>query len=316
MLPEKRAWVHQCWSGDVVNAQYYLPEGESIDNIGYWYPPDGGGIDRQRRDGGAEERDRSPVLAHTFLNYLLDKTALAARTTAGSATNRRRTSLDPDSAVADGVRPAPPGQRRSCVRRTSRPGQQLLQLSLARRAHLGRRLVEVHRRWLTPTDASRMPRRLWPALAAPGVSWLVLLFLVPFYGVLAVAFGERRPDLRQRGAGVEPARVGLRLVRRHPRAGRVGGELGEVFIRTVRLRRRGAVDLLPDRLSGRLLRVPLRRASPWPAARPAAGAVLDQLPDADAGVGQPAAGGRLRQRHHGGVRTRPRSTGSTGVRSP
>ena len=36
MLPEKRAWVHQCWSGDVVNAQYYLPEGESIDNIGYW----------------------------------------------------------------------------------------------------------------------------------------------------------------------------------------------------------------------------------------------------------------------------------------
>ena len=44
VLPEKRAWVHQCWSGDVVNAQYYLPEGESIENIGYWYPPDGGGI--------------------------------------------------------------------------------------------------------------------------------------------------------------------------------------------------------------------------------------------------------------------------------
>jgi ABC-type spermidine/putrescine transport system permease subunit I len=34
---------------------------------------------------------------------------------------------------------------------------------------------------------------LWPALAAPGVLWLVLLFVVPFYGVLAVAFGQLDP---------------------------------------------------------------------------------------------------------------------------
>ena len=51
VLPEKRAWVHQCWSGDVVNAQYYLPEGESIDNIGYWYP-------RRRRRGHRQRHDR------------------------------------------------------------------------------------------------------------------------------------------------------------------------------------------------------------------------------------------------------------------
>ena len=58
-------------------------------------------------------------------------------------------------------------------------------------------------------DASRgATRRLWPALAAPGVLWLVALFVVPFYGVLAVAFGTRRPDLRQRRAGVEPAATG------------------------------------------------------------------------------------------------------------
>ncbi|MGI9052592.1 MAG: hypothetical protein ACR2HQ_08090 [Ilumatobacteraceae bacterium] len=41
MLPEQRAWVHQCWSGDVVNAQYYLPEGQSIEDIGYWKSPQG-----------------------------------------------------------------------------------------------------------------------------------------------------------------------------------------------------------------------------------------------------------------------------------
>ena len=34
----------------------------------------------------------------------------------------------------------------------------------------------------------RATRRLWPALALPGTFWLVALFLVPFYAVMAVAF--------------------------------------------------------------------------------------------------------------------------------
>ena len=37
-------------------------------------------------------------------------------------------------------------------------------------------------------DADRGTRRLWPILAAPGVLWLLALFLVPFYAVMAVAF--------------------------------------------------------------------------------------------------------------------------------
>ena len=44
VLPEGRATIHQAWSGDVVNAQYYLPEGETIDNVGFWYPSEGGGM--------------------------------------------------------------------------------------------------------------------------------------------------------------------------------------------------------------------------------------------------------------------------------
>ncbi len=36
-------------------------------------------------------------------------------------------------------------------------------------------------------------RALWPTLALPGVAWLVILFLVPFYAVLAVAFGRLDP---------------------------------------------------------------------------------------------------------------------------
>ena len=34
----------------------------------------------------------------------------------------------------------------------------------------------------------RVARRLWPALALPGTLWLVALFLVPIYAVMAVAF--------------------------------------------------------------------------------------------------------------------------------
>ena len=37
------------------------------------------------------------------------------------------------------------------------------------------------------------PRWLWPIFAAPGVVWLLLLFLVPFYAVIGVAFGGVDP---------------------------------------------------------------------------------------------------------------------------
>ncbi|MFZ0324326.1 MAG: ABC transporter permease [Actinomycetes bacterium] len=41
-----------------------------------------------------------------------------------------------------------------------------------------------------PNDGfDRSTRRLWPTFAAPGTIWLILLFIVPFYGVMAVAFG-------------------------------------------------------------------------------------------------------------------------------
>ena len=39
------------------------------------------------------------------------------------------------------------------------------------------------------------PRWLWPTFAAPGVIWLILLFLVPFYAVVGVAFGSVDPIL-------------------------------------------------------------------------------------------------------------------------
>ena len=40
------------------------------------------------------------------------------------------------------------------------------------------------------------PRWFWPAFAAPGMAWLVVLFLLPFYVVLAIAFGAVDPLFR------------------------------------------------------------------------------------------------------------------------
>ncbi len=39
------------------------------------------------------------------------------------------------------------------------------------------------------------PRWLWPGFAFPGVVWLILLFVVPFYAVIGVAFGTVDPTL-------------------------------------------------------------------------------------------------------------------------
>lgn len=40
---------------------------------------------------------------------------------------------------------------------------------------------------------TRQPRWLWPTLAVPGAAWLAVLFLLPFYVVLAVAGGTVNP---------------------------------------------------------------------------------------------------------------------------
>jgi ABC-type spermidine/putrescine transport system permease subunit I len=51
------------------------------------------------------------------------------------------------------------------------------------------------RRASARADAWR-PRWFWPAFAAPGMLWLVVLFLLPFYVVLSIAFGAIDPLFR------------------------------------------------------------------------------------------------------------------------
>jgi spermidine/putrescine transport system substrate-binding protein len=128
VLPEKRTWVHQAWAGDVINAQYYLPEGETIENIGFWYPREAGGVigsDAISVMRGAA----NPVLAHTFLNYLLDSTH-SLENFGWLGYQPPQTSIDPETLVADEYVPV---HLEAAVIRPEDfdRGQQLLQLSLA-----------------------------------------------------------------------------------------------------------------------------------------------------------------------------------------
>ena len=70
-LADGSLWLHQAWSGDMAAAPEYAPKGTPPTAFSYWWPPDGlGPIDN---DTMAILRGaRHPVLAHLFLNHVLD----------------------------------------------------------------------------------------------------------------------------------------------------------------------------------------------------------------------------------------------------
>jgi putrescine transport system permease protein len=75
-------------------------------------------------------------------------------------------------------------------------------------------------------------RWTWPAFAAPGLLWLILLFLVPFYAILAVAMGRRDPIFNTAEPVWNPVEWDPGIF------GEVvndifSGQLGVIFIRTV-----------------------------------------------------------------------------------
>jgi spermidine/putrescine transport system substrate-binding protein len=68
-IPEGRAHINQAWSGDMLAAQFYLPEGTGTEVLGYWAP---------ERTTVANDffvvpsRSERPVLAHLFIDFLID----------------------------------------------------------------------------------------------------------------------------------------------------------------------------------------------------------------------------------------------------
>lgn len=72
-IPEGNTSLALTWSADLITGQYYLPEGTEVDVLGFWRPPTDRYVianDAMAVLAGAEH----PVLAHHYLNYILDET--------------------------------------------------------------------------------------------------------------------------------------------------------------------------------------------------------------------------------------------------
>ncbi len=70
-VPSGDTWIHHAWSGDMAAAEAYLPKGVPVKDVGYWFPTDARGP--VANDTNLVLRSAaSPVLAHMFLDYMLD----------------------------------------------------------------------------------------------------------------------------------------------------------------------------------------------------------------------------------------------------
>jgi spermidine/putrescine transport system substrate-binding protein len=70
-IPDGQTWIHTAWSGDMAAAPSYMPKGVPVEVVGYWFPADGRGP--VANDTNTVLRSaKNPVLAHAFLNYMLD----------------------------------------------------------------------------------------------------------------------------------------------------------------------------------------------------------------------------------------------------
>lgn len=102
-MPAGQIGLCQMWSGDVINAQNYLPQGVGADVLRYWFPSDGKGlVDNDMLvtlKGG-----KNPVLAHLFLNHMLDP-AVARENFSAIGYQPPQNSITADSLIAESFIP-------------------------------------------------------------------------------------------------------------------------------------------------------------------------------------------------------------------
>jgi spermidine/putrescine transport system substrate-binding protein len=71
-IPENKAWLNQAWSGDMMSAFfYYLPNKATGPLLRFWHPVKGKGP-IQNDMWSICSTTKKPVLAHLFLNFMLD----------------------------------------------------------------------------------------------------------------------------------------------------------------------------------------------------------------------------------------------------
>jgi spermidine/putrescine transport system substrate-binding protein len=106
-VPDGKTWLHQSWSGNVGSAFYFLPEGDTAPNISYYWPGATDGIP------GNVDNDtivlikgsKAPVLAHLFIDFMLDAQNALTNYTTYSGYQAPMTSINPDELVGNKVVP-------------------------------------------------------------------------------------------------------------------------------------------------------------------------------------------------------------------
>jgi spermidine/putrescine transport system substrate-binding protein len=104
-LPEGTSWLHQSWSGDLFSAVIsYLPKGTDASVLQYWAPPRGKAL-VQNDCWAITASTKKPVLAHLFLNYMLDQDVAYNNFANFVGYQPPLNSITPDSLVSGGVIP-------------------------------------------------------------------------------------------------------------------------------------------------------------------------------------------------------------------
>ncbi len=98
-VPEGSSPIHHAWSGDMLSAPGYLPDGVDATTLRFWDQPDGRGVigsDAVSIMAGSKR----PVLAHAFLNFILD-TDNALLNMAWNGYQAPLNAIDADRLIAD-----------------------------------------------------------------------------------------------------------------------------------------------------------------------------------------------------------------------
>ncbi len=133
-LPEGRTVLHHAWSGDLLSgAFYYMPKGVKPDVLSFWGPDKNGVVQNDYLCIGRTAK--SPVLAHKFLDFLLDERNAYENFVTFTGYTPPQKAIDAQALIKRGVIP------KSLTKAVVQPSQfaanqELLQLS-----------VEGERRW-------------------------------------------------------------------------------------------------------------------------------------------------------------------------
>jgi spermidine/putrescine transport system substrate-binding protein len=103
-LPEGTMLLHHSWSGDLIGgALYYMPRGVSPDVLSYWWPETGGVV--QNDFICVAKSAESPVLAHLFLDYMLDEGIAYENFINFNGYLPPQNGIDADALISDGLIP-------------------------------------------------------------------------------------------------------------------------------------------------------------------------------------------------------------------